>query len=92
MEPLIKSHVTATVGWALTQTRSEERRVLIAHQRRATKVWSEAEPRPFGLRRNVALAALLGLALLRSSAAPSRLALIPISPATRFMRDLIGGS
>lgn len=32
MEPLIKSHVTATVSWALTETRSEERRVLIAQR------------------------------------------------------------
>jgi len=132
VEPLIKSHVTATIGWPLTQTRSEERRVLDHTPATSDKVWGEARPglglaqrgagrgakllqeallngtlmlplphpklclpcrcspRPFGLRQNAALAALLGLALLRDSAAPSRL--IPISTATRFMRDLIRGS
>ena len=60
-EPLIRSHVAATVGQALRQTRSEERRVLDGTPATSDKVWSEAQPRPCGLRRNVALASLLGL-------------------------------
>jgi len=45
-EPLIKSHVAATVGWALRQARSEEQRVLDCTQATSDKVWGEAQPRP----------------------------------------------